>query len=101
MLFKSYEHFNLVTTDGPKCTDGRTHTCTFMLIRWLGFSNVYTLTENLSKIFLKIRRKIGDLIYDHGLTNYRFGANLVFIKIYFITRILLARLTPLHSENGE
>ena len=31
---------------------------------------VYTLAETLSKIFIKKKqRKIGDLIYDHGLTN--------------------------------
>ena len=28
----------------------------------------YTLAEMLSKIFRNIRRKIGDLIYDHELT---------------------------------
>ena len=32
-------------------------------------SRVHTLAEILSKIFVKKRRKIGDLIYDHGLTN--------------------------------
>ena len=37
--------------------------------RMLKMRRVYTLTEILSKIFVKIRRKIGDLIYDHGLTN--------------------------------
>ena len=31
-------------------------------------SKVYTLAEILSKIFVKIQRKIWDLIYDHGLT---------------------------------
>ena len=46
--------------------------------RMLKMSRVYTLAENLSKIFVKQRRKIGDLIYDHGLTNKRFGANLFF-----------------------
>ena len=30
---------------------------------------VYTLAEILSKIFVKKRRKIGNLIYDQGLTN--------------------------------
>ena len=30
---------------------------------------------NLSKIFVKKRRKIGDLIYDHGFTMLRFSAN--------------------------
>ena len=41
-------------------------------------SRVYTLAEILSKIFEK-REKIEDLIYDHCLTNLRFGANLIFI----------------------
>ena len=51
--------------------------------RMLKMSRVYTLAEILSKILVKKRRKIGDLIYDHGLTNKRFGANLIFIKIYY------------------
>ena len=42
----------------------------------LKMSRVYTLAEILSKIFVKQRTKIGDRIYDHGLTNKRFGANL-------------------------
>ena len=37
--------------------------------RMLKMSRVYTLTEILSKIFVKKRRKIGDLIYDDCLTN--------------------------------
>ena len=37
--------------------------------RMLKMSRVYTLAEILSKILVKNRRKIGDLIYDHGLTN--------------------------------
>ena len=37
--------------------------------RMLKMSSVYTLAEILSKIFVKKRKKIGDLIYDHGLTN--------------------------------
>ena len=37
--------------------------------RMLKLSRVYTLTEILSKIFVQKTRKIGDLIYDHGLTN--------------------------------
>ena len=41
---------------------------------------VYTLAEILSKIFVKKRRKIVELIYDHGLTNLPFGANLIFIE---------------------
>ena len=49
--------------------------------RMLTMSRVYTLDEILSKIFVKKRRKIGALIYDHGLTNYRFGANLFFLNI--------------------
>ena len=51
--------------------------------RMLKRSRVYTLAEILSKIFVKKRREIGDLIYDRGLTNKRFGANLLFIKIYY------------------
>ena len=35
----------------------------------LKLSRVYTLAEILSKIFVKKGRKIGDFIYDHGLTN--------------------------------
>ena len=46
-------------------------------------SRVYTLAEILSKMICKKRRKIGDLIYVHGMTNKRFGANLIFIKIYY------------------
>ena len=38
--------------------------------RMLKMSRFYTLAEILSKIFVKKkRRKIGDLIYDHGLAN--------------------------------
>ena len=37
--------------------------------RMLKISRVYKLAEILSKIFVKKRMKIGDLIYDHGLTN--------------------------------
>ena len=37
--------------------------------RMLKMSRFYTLAEILSKIFVKKRMKIGDLIYDHGLTN--------------------------------
>ena len=37
--------------------------------RMLKMSRVDTLAEILGKIFVKKRRKIGDLIYDHGLTN--------------------------------
>ena len=33
----------------------------------LKMSRVYTLTEILSRIFVKIGKKFGDLIYDHGL----------------------------------
>ena len=51
--------------------------------RMLKMSRVYTLAENLSKVIVKKRRKIGGLIYEHGLTNSRFGANLIFIKIYY------------------
>ena len=51
--------------------------------RMLKMSRVYTLAEILSKIFVKQRMKIGDLVYDHGLTNKRFGVNLIFDKIYY------------------
>ena len=44
---------------------------------------VYTLAEILSKIFVKLLRKIGDLIYDQSLTNLRSGANIIFSKIYY------------------
>ena len=37
--------------------------------RMLKMSRFYTLAEILSKIFVKKRRKIGDLIYDLSLTN--------------------------------
>ena len=37
--------------------------------RMLKMSRVFTLAEILRKIFVKKGRKIGDLIYDHGLTN--------------------------------
>ena len=54
------------------------------LQRMLKMSRVYTLAEIIIKVFVeKKRRKIGDLIYDHGLTNYPFGADLIFIKIYY------------------
>ena len=51
--------------------------------RMLKMNRVYTLAEILSKIFVKQLRKIGDLIYERGLTNKRFGANLILIKIYY------------------
>ena len=35
----------------------------------LRMSRFYTLAEILSKIFVKKRRKIENLIYDHGLIN--------------------------------
>ena len=37
--------------------------------RVLKMSWFFTLAEILSKIFVKKRREIGDLIYDLGLTN--------------------------------
>ena len=37
--------------------------------RMLKMNRIYTLAEILGKLFVKKRRKIGDLIYDHGLTN--------------------------------
>ena len=67
--------------------------------RMLKMSRVYTLAEILSEIFeTKHRRKFRDFIYDHGLANKRFGANLIFIKIYFATT---ACTTHLHSENVD
>ena len=36
--------------------------------RMFEMSRVYTLAEILSKMFGKIRREIGDLIYDRDLT---------------------------------
>ena len=51
--------------------------------RMLKMSRIYTLAEIISKIFVKNRGKIVDLTYDHGLTNERFGANLIFILIYY------------------
>ena len=51
--------------------------------RMLKMRRVYTLAEILSKIFVKQRRKIGDLINDRGFTNKRVDANLIFIKIYY------------------
>ena len=62
-------------------------------------TNFYTLAENYNQNICKKRRKIGDLIYDHGLTNSRFGANLFFIT--FFMRYMLARLTPLHLKNVD
>ena len=35
----------------------------------LKMSRFYTLADILSKLFVKKRRKIEDLIYDHGMTN--------------------------------
>ena len=35
----------------------------------LKMSRFYTLAEILSKIFAQKQGKIGDLFYDHGLTN--------------------------------
>ena len=46
-------------------------------------SRVYTLAEISSKLFVKKQRKIGDLIYDHGLTNFQICANLIFNEIYY------------------
>ena len=58
--------------------------------RMLKMSRVYTLAEILSKIFVKKQRKIGDLMYDHGLTNKRFGANLrVISPLLWFTKLLL------------
>ena len=41
----------------------------------LKMSRVYTLDEILSKIFVKKTKEIRYLIYNHALTNKRFGAN--------------------------
>ena len=61
-------------------------------------SRVYTLTEIISKMFGKDRRKIGDLIYNHDLTNKEFGANSFFYQnIYFA--ITACMPLSLHSEN--
>ena len=65
----------------------------------LKICRIYTLAEILSKIFVKNDGKLGTLVYDHGLTNLRIGANLILLK--YIKRSLLARLTPLHSENVD
>ena len=35
----------------------------------LKMSRIYSLAEFFNKIFVKKRRKIGDLVYNHGLTN--------------------------------
>ena len=37
--------------------------------RMLKMIRVHTLADILSKLLVKKRREIGDLIYDHGLTN--------------------------------
>ena len=37
--------------------------------RMLKMSSVHTPAEILSKIFVRKRQKIGDHIYEHGLTN--------------------------------
>ena len=67
--------------------------------RILKISRVYTLAEILSNIFVKNRRKIGDLIYDHGLKINDFVPSKFLSK--YIIRSLLARLQPLHSENSD
>ena len=50
--------------------------------RMFKMRRVHTLAEILSKIVVKKEGKFWDLIYDQGLINERFGANLIFIKIY-------------------
>ena len=67
--------------------------------RMLKMRRVYTLAKFLSKIFVKKRRKIGDLIYDHSLTINDLVPTYYLLK--YIMRSLLARLTPLHSENVD
>ena len=37
--------------------------------RMLKMSRFYTLADIVSKIYVKKRRKFGDLIYNHGLIN--------------------------------
>ena len=50
--------------------------------RLLKMSRIYTLAEILSKIFIKKRRKIGDLIYDKWFDKLTILCQLKFIKIY-------------------
>ena len=63
--------------------------------RMLKMSRVYTLAAILSKMFVKKRRTIRDLIYDHGLTIKDLVPTSFLLK--YIMRSLFARLTPLHS----
>ena len=51
--------------------------------RMLKMSRIYTLAEILSKIFIKKRRKIGDLIYDQWFGKLTIWCQLNFIKIYY------------------
>ena len=44
-------------------------TPSMLMQHMLKMSRVYSLAEILSKIFVKKPKKIGDLIYDHGMTN--------------------------------
>ena len=68
--------------------------------RMLKMSRVYTLTEILSKIFVKTKENWGSYLQS-WLTNKRFGDKLIFIKIYYIMRSLLARFTSLHFETVD
>ena len=62
--------------------------------RMLNIIRVYTLTENLSKIVVrKTKENSGSYLRSW------FDKLTIFIK--FIMRSLLARLTPLHSENVD
>ena len=49
----------------------------------LKMSRVYTLAEILSKIFKKNNNEGKLVIYDLSFLQKRFGANLIFIKIYY------------------
>ena len=51
--------------------------------RMLKMSRGYTIGCNFMQNICKKWRKIGELIYDHGLTKLRFGAKLILIKIYY------------------
>ena len=62
-------------------------------------SRGYILAKILSKILGKKRSKIGDLIFDHDLTNNDLVPPYFLLK--YIMQSLLARLLPLHSENVD
>ena len=67
--------------------------------RMLKMSRVYTLAEIISKIFVKKRRKIGNYFLRSWFDKFTIWCQLIiFLNI---TRPLLARLTPLHTENVD